>query len=208
MKEIEKEKIEDFWEWFANNVNHIKEVLSNDFHGGRKSLVKTMDNQVLQFGMFTWEMGPLDEQLYFLTISPNGNEELLEISKQIMERSPSFPEWSFNYAKPAKKWDLKFSVFDDFMEEHKIDASSWNYLIEQNKSNDINIVIEAGNLSHLDQETKMTAVDLVVTSLIGEAFKIYNVKGLRVVDAFDPQQISNGKDIHDLATAFEAGSQK
>lgn len=208
MKESDKEKVEEFWEWFTKNINHIKEVLSNDHHEGRKSLVKTMDNQVLQFGMFTWEMGPLDEQFYFLTISPNGNEELLGISKQIIEFSPNLPDWKFNYAKPAKEWDLKFSVFDDFMEEHRIDASSWNYLIERKSSNNINIIIEAGNLAHLDQETKMTAVDLVVTSLIGEAFKIYNIKSLQAVDFFDPQQISIGKKIHDLATEFEVGSQK
>src|SRR5690606_8768571 len=109
MTEIDKDKIEEFWEWFSMNVDHIKEVLSDDFHEGRKSLVKTTDNQVLQFGMFTWEMGPLDEQLYFLTISPNGSEELLQISKQIIEGSPSFPDWKFYYAKPAKNWDLKFS---------------------------------------------------------------------------------------------------
>lgn len=205
MKDIEKEKIEAFWQWFCNSVDQIKEVLSNDHHEGRKSLVKTMDNQVLQFGMFTWEMGPSEEQHYFLTISPNGNEELLEISKQIVKLSPTFPDWEFYYAKPAKKWDLKFRVFDDFMEEHRIDASSWQYLIENNSSNDIEIVIEAGNLSHLDQETKITAVDLVVTSLIGEAFKIYNVKGLQVMNAFDPDQITIGKKILDLATAFKAG---
>lgn len=208
MKESDKEKIEAFWDWFANNVDHIKEVLANDFHEGRKSLVKTMDNQVLQFGMFTWEMGPTDEQVYFLTISPNGNEELLEISKQIMEFSPSFPDWNFYYAKPAKEWDLKFSVFDDFMEEHRVDASSWNYLIEGSSSKNIKILIEAGNLAHLDQETKMTAVDLVVTSLIGEAFKIYNVKSLLVVDVFDHQQTSIGKNINNLATEFEVGSSK
>lgn len=198
MKDQEREKIEEFWEWFVNNETHIKEVLADDYHEGRKSLVKTMDNQILQFGMFTWEMGPEGDKNYYLIISPNGNGELLEKSKEIIALSPGLRNWKFYYARPAKEWDLKFSVFDDFMEEHKVDASGWNFILEKSEGNSNNIIVEAQNLKHLDEETKLTAGNLVVSSLLGEAFKINFIDKVKIVNHFESLQESNRRSIFEL----------
>lgn len=203
MKSEIREKIEEFWEWFASSEKWITEILNDDYHEDRKSLVQTMDNQILQFGMFTWEMGPKGDGQYFLTISPNGNEELLQVSKQIIALSPELKNWEFFYAKPAKDWDLKFSVFDDFMDEHPVDASGWRYLIQRPSKRNAQVIIEAENISHLDEETKMTAGDLVVTSLLGEAFKIYHIGKIIVVNQFDADEKSGSKSIFDLSKEFK-----
>lgn len=198
MKDAEKEKIEEFWDWFANNENHIKEVLTDDYHGGRRSLVKNMDNQILQFGMFTWEMGPQGDKTYYLIISPNGNEELLETSREIINLSPEFDDWEFHYARPAKEWDLRFAVFDDFMEEHKIDASDWKFFLEKSKAKRVNIIVEASNLKHLDEETKLTAGNLVVTSLLGEVLKIKFIDKIQMVSELEGLQKKSRKSIFEL----------
>src|SRR5690606_8077079 len=125
---------------------------------GRKSLARNMDNFVLHFGMFTWEMGPVDGR-YYLTISPNGNEELLEVSEELIASAPELKRWNFYAAKPKKEWDLKFKVFDDFMTPHEVDASDWQYVWEHGPSRKITITVMANSIHHLDDETKLSAAD-------------------------------------------------
>lgn len=201
MKDKTRDKIEEFWEWFINSEKLIIEIINDDFHEGRKSLSRNMDNFILQFGMFTWEMGPSGDH-YYLTISPNGNEELLEVSKEIVAYAPALKQWKFYAAKPKKEWDLRFKVFDDFMTPHEVDASSWRYFLNRNALEKIEITILAKNISHLDGETKLTAADLVVTSLLGEDFKIQNVGFIKVLDKFDSIQSAKTSSIHELSNEF------
>ena len=198
MKDKVREKMEEFWEWFANNEKLIAEILNDDFHEGRKSLARNMDNFILQFGMFTWEMGPAEGH-YYLTVSPNGNEELLEVSKELVSYAPVLRRWKFYASKPKKEWDLKFRVFDDWMTGHDVDASDWEYLIERvSTASKIGIVIAAKSIAHLDQDTKLSAADVVVTSLIGEAFKIQKVESIQIVDEFDEISAAKSKSIFKL----------
>lgn len=199
MKDSIREKMEEFWEWFANNEKLIAEILDDDFHEGRKSLARNMDNFILQFGMFTWEMGPAEGN-YYLTISPNGNEELLEVSKELVSYAPVLSRWKFYASKPKKEWDLKFKVFDDWMTGHEVDASDWEYIIEQNRAaSKIEIVIAAKSIAHLDKDTKLSAADVVVTSLVGEEYKILNVGSIKVVDTFETNDAENSKSIFELS---------
>jgi len=201
MKDKTRDKIEEFWEWFINSEKLIIEIINDDFHEGRKSLSRNMDNFILQFGMFTWEMGPTGDR-YYLTISPNGNEELFEVSREIVAYAPDLKQWKFHAAKPKKEWDLKFKVFDDFMTPHEVDASSWEYFLSRNASQKIEINILARNINYLDGETKLTAADVVVTSLLGEAFKIQNVESIKVLDKFDSIQSEKSSSIYKLSSEF------
>lgn len=198
MKDKIREKMEEFWEWFANNEKLIAEILNDDFHDGRKSLARNMDNFILQFGMFTWEMGPVEGK-YYLTISPNGNEELLEVSKELVSYAPVLSQWEFYASKPKREWDLKFRVFDDLMTGHDVDASDWEYYIERvSTASKIKVFIAAKSIAHLDEHTKASAADLVVTSLVGEEYKIRNVDSIKVVNSFETTEAAKPKSIFRL----------
>ena len=190
-QEKEFKKIEGFWEWFITNEKKIKEVVESGSHSEKEALVDALDNQVLEFGLFKWEIGPGTNKSFFFTISPNGSQELLSISRSIMEAAPSHLDWDFYYALPEKDWDLKFSLYDDLLDKHDIDANEWQVALMPLLNQKAVVVIEAPNISHLSDETQLEAGDIVITNQLGEAIKVTHVKKIEVVSSLPPENIAS-----------------
>ncbi len=201
-KEALKEKIKLFWEWFVENEILMKDVVNDDLHDDRDFLINAMDNHVLDFGMFTWEIGQESNDLFFFTISPNGNSELLQMSKKIMTKAPGLNTWKFNYAKPAKNWNFQFNVFDDYANEHNIDASEWKFILLPYPGNKVKLIIEAKNIANVDDNTKDSAGNYVLTHTLGEECKINNIAAFEIVSAFENQDQSTGISIVNLQKEF------
>ena len=202
-QELDYEKVDLFWEWFEDNERKIRDIMEDDTHKERESLVQTLNNKVLQFGMFSWEMGRGTKRPYFLTISPNRDPELLELSRQIIEQAPEMTYWELNYAKPAQEWDMKLNLFDDDLNEWRVNASSWEFVLLPGPNNKAKVVIKAKNIFKLDDDTQNVAGELVVTGLVGEAFRIRHVSGIEVVDEFTQQQQASATSILDLKPQLE-----
>jgi hypothetical protein len=198
-QETPNTKIASFWKWFVENEARIKEVVDSGLQDDRDALVNDLDNQILEFGMFTWEIGQAADQSFFLTISPNGNKERLELGRSIMKAAPRMPGWEFYPAKPAKDWDLHFSLFDNNVVEHQVDASGWKFVLMPDQGM---VIIEAPNIAHLDFDTQVTAGDLVVTNIIGEERKITDLRGIEIVGKFEVQHKASGLPILDLKKHF------
>jgi len=77
------------------------------------------------------EIGPGQEKALSLTISPGGDPELLDTTKEIISLAPVLDNWEFLYAKPVKKWDNYFEVFIN-EEKIGIDISNWEYILFRN----------------------------------------------------------------------------
>ena len=161
-------------------------------------IVENLDNLILDFGMFTWEIGPGKVKLWYLTISPNGDRDLLRTSQKIIEHAPNLEDWEFNYCKPAKDWDRRFIIYDNNMNEQNIDASNWNYVVLRNKDGMIDLILEAKNISHLDHDTARTAADIIVTSEIGEETKIEKILSVDIFDKLERQYDSQKAEIQYL----------
>ncbi len=204
MNQDSNTKIKSFWKWFVENEIRIREVLDSDLQGEREALINDLDNLILDFGMFTWEIGHGSEKLFFLTVSPNGNRERLGISKSIMKSAPDLSDWEFYYAKPAKDWDLQFSLFDNNIVEQHVNARDWSFALIKQQDNKIKIIIEADNVTHLDFDTRLTAADLVVTSMLGEERKIMSVGDIEIVNKFEEWQRSYSLPMLSLKEGFEA----
>ena len=202
--EVLKEKIKLFWEWFVVNEALMRDVVKDELHDGRAELVNAIDNQVLNFGMFTWEIAEEKNASFSFTISPNGNIELLQISKGIMKNAPILSHWQFNYAKPAKDWNFQFNVFDDYANEHCIDASAWKFILLPYPHNKTKLIIEAKNIIHLDDNTKDSAGDYVLTHTLGEEYKINNIAAIEIVNEFESQFQDSYVSIIDLQKRFIA----
>lgn len=194
------DKIDSFWEWFSANDERIKEVLLGHSEQDKEALVKTLNNQVLTLGMFTWEMGHGTTSPFYLTISPNGDKELLALSREIMAAAPYLPDWELNHAKPALDWDLKFQLYDEEYIERKVDASKWKFSLRQHHEEGVTIILEAGNIGHLDYETKKTATEQVVISLLGEEQKIMYVQEIETTNQLKPSSTP----IQQLKQKFDA----
>ena len=189
-------KIENLWRWFVANENQIIDSFQNESLANY--IVENLDNLILDFGMFTWEIGPGKVKPWFLTISPNGDRDLIRVSQKIIEHAPNLDDWEFNYCKPAKDWDRKFIIYDSNMNEQNIDASNWKYVMLRNEDGMIDLILEAKNITHLDHDTARTAAEIIVTSEIGEETKIQKILSVDIVNKLERQYNSRKTEIQYL----------
>ena len=179
---FQKEKIKNFWEWFEQHEEKFR-VISNP------ELVREMlDNQVLQFGKFYWEIGEGEKKPHRFIISPNGNAKMLQLSLAIMNDAPDLPHWEFYGAKPPRDWDFTFEMYDSFVVKRKIDAAEWEYIIRMNPNRKIKLLLYAENIDFLDMEEKLAAADLVLNNIIGEAAKITHIESVTFIPFVDEHQ--------------------
>lgn len=180
-----EDKIQEFWKWFVLNEAIIVEAINASKDQDHSELTGQLDNQILNFGTFAWEIGFGQSKPYFLTISPNNSSKFLAISKSIMKAAPSLKSWEFNAAKIPVDWDLNFKIYDAEFDAHKVDASGWQQVLKKNLDQSINIILLAKSISHLDLDTQMRAADMVVTSLIGEELRINAIQEIEVVNNYE-----------------------
>ncbi len=178
-------KIENLWRWFVANENQIIDSFQNESLANY--IVENLDNLILDFGMFTWEIGPGKVKPWYLTISPNGDRDLIRVSQKIIEHAPDLNDWEFNYYKPAKDWDRKFIIYDSNMNEQNIDASNWKFVMLRNDDGMIDLILEASNITHLDNDTASTAANIIVTNEIGEETKIQKIQSVDIVGKLENQ---------------------
>jgi len=98
-----------------------------------------------------------------LTISPNGDKNLLGKTKEIIDKAPQLDNWEFYSAKQSKKnWHLAKLLDTDL----QIDASNWTYVLLKYEDEKIEILLKADTLTKLDDELKELVADLILTKLI------------------------------------------
>jgi hypothetical protein len=119
-----------------------------------------------------------------LTISPNGQKNLIAREKEITDKAPSIDNWEFfSYKQPKENWD-KASLGNN----SNISASDWTYVLLKFPDNKFEITVKADNLKLLDLQTKELAVDLVLTNLLGEKRKIDEINFIEIVDDFEGEK--------------------
>lgn len=192
------DKIESLWAWFSKNEQRIRDYIGNESASERDYIVEHLDNLILDMGVFSWEIGHGLNKPWFLTISPNGDKDLMKKSKNIIAAAPDLIDWEYNFSKPAKDWDRRFNIYDDNMIEQKINASSWQFVAIQIEDGMIELILEAKNIGHLDNYTAKTAADLVVINEIGEETKILNIRSIDIVDQLEKAHDSRKTEIGTL----------
>ena len=180
MKE-EDDKIEAFWRWFVQHNSFIQNSIQSESAKDRATVVEKMNNYILDLGLFTWDLGLNDENTWFLTISPNGDSELLEISQRIMEDAPTHLDWEFHASKPAKNWNRIFFVHNEQMDQIEIDANEWEFVATVAGDGKIMLLLEARNIQMLDIETAEQAANVFLVNEIGELAKISLLKEVKIV---------------------------
>lgn len=197
MKE-EEDKIEAFWRWFVQHNSFIQNSIQSESAKDRATVVEKMNNYILDIGLFTWDLGLNDENTWFLTISPNGDSELLEISQRIMEDAPTHLDWEFHASKPAKNWNRIFVVYNEQMDEIEIDANDWKFVATPAGAGKITLLLEAKNIQTLDLETAEQAAHLFLVNEIGELAKISQLKDVKIVSTLETEQETTKTSIEQL----------
>jgi len=174
-------RIKEFWAWFIDNEYQFREVTDTE------KVVELLNNQVLDFGMFAWEIGVGIEKQHSFTISPNGNKDRLRLSRQIVKQAPELRLWEFNYCKPIRSdWDFTLEVFNNMLIKQTYDASKWDFVLEEEENQKIKILFCASNIATLDYDDLPAVGDLVVNNLLGEEMRTNAVHSVQFVDDFLP----------------------
>jgi hypothetical protein len=168
----------DFWKWFTKNSDRLH---SNNYD---TSLLKKFDDTISSWNL-GWEIGPGLTTENSLTISPNGDKELLEQTEKIINAAPALENWEFYSWKQSKENWHKVKLVD---REAEVDAIDWTYVLLKYPDHKIEILIKADNLKSFDITTKELAVDLVLTNLLGEKRKIEELNFIDIVNEFDDGQ--------------------
>lgn len=192
-----KNKINEFWDWFSEHEEKFRII--RDPHAAREML----DNQILQFGVFAWEIGEGRNKPHTFTISPNGSPKMLRISQAIIGEAPELKHWEFFAARPARDWDFILEMYDSFMVKQRIDSSEWEYLLRMTPDFKIRIILYAENIYFLDDDDKKSAGDFVINSVIGEADKIDYVDSIEFISFVNETQEEDIKSILELKFEFE-----
>ena len=193
-----KNKINDFWNWFAEHEERFRII--QDPHAVREML----DNQILQFGAFAWEIGEGKSKPHTLTISPNGNSKLLRLSQAIIGEAPDSVYWEFFAAKPVRDWDFIMEMYDAFMVKQTVDTAEWEYLFRMTPEFKLRILLYAENIDSVDDDEKKSASDFVVDSIIGEADRIDFVDSIEFISFVDETQEEDIKSLLEMKVEFES----
>ena len=177
----------------------IRSFFTEEEPVNKELIVESMNNRVLDFGMFTWEIGPGKDRPYYFLISPNGDKERLALSRQIIHHAPELPDWEFHAARPLREVELTFSLYDSMFRACEVDAHTWEFALAGGPEEGIEITIKAQDLDHLDEDTQFEAADRVVMGLLGEEMFIDEVEDLVLVNAFSDEEASRSYPIQQLA---------
>ncbi|HSQ44293.1 MAG TPA: hypothetical protein VLM16_04810 [Ginsengibacter sp.] len=175
---MQDKEILNFWNWFVKNSDNLYPGTYD------QNVLNELDRIITNWGL-TWEIGPALSKNYSLTISPNGDKELLDTTNYIIDKAPQLDGWEFYSTKqPKENWHL-LRLVDTGLE---IDASSWTYVLLKYEDEKIEILLKADSLANLDTERKALAVDQILTNLLGEKLKIQKIDFIDVVEKFDDEK--------------------
>jgi hypothetical protein len=195
-----EDKIVDLWRWFVSSENHIIKAIETGV--GADDVVEKMNELVLSFGMFTWHIEKGESKKWAFTISPNGDGELLKISREVVLEAPILSKWEFHHGKqPKTNWDRKFVIHDSELDEQEIDASAWNYVLVPIE-NQFELILEATNIGHIDDDAVIEVVDQFITYELGEEVKINKIESIEVKEEFDGEFKQNRKPVNSLKSTL------
>ena len=184
------------------NEHRIINSIESESASEQYYVKEQLDYYVLSMGMFSWEIDSGKGNSWVFTISPNGNKELMNLSRDIIEEAPSLEHWQFAYYKQAREWDRIFKLYDSFMNLQEIDASTWRYIIRDKPGDEVDVSIIAKSLDYLDSETAQTAADFVVVKEVGEYNRIWKIDALEVLSTDDIRNKEESKEIGQLHGEF------
>lgn len=196
--ELKDDAIFGFWQWFVKHENVIKACIEEEHSPKQDFVVESMNEHILGIGVLTWDLGLDDSNAWFLMLSPNGNDDMLSVSEQVMLHAPEHMNWLFYAGRPAKNWNRHVTVYDDNLDACSIDANSWQYVVFEEEDGTLEIVLEAQNAAHLDLEILENAAEQFVVQEIGEIVRMRHISTVSIVSELESEFASSKDSIAEL----------
>lgn len=120
---LNNHQIISFWQWFTSTSQPLYQNIKDE------DILAELDQKVQALGPFDWEVGPVDDTLLYLAISPNLDEDLLKATCEIISYAPSCEGWSFLNAKPKKEYTPIINMAYENGKKISIDIGTWSYIL-------------------------------------------------------------------------------
>lgn len=115
-------------------------ALARDFED--EELTDELNTRVAELGDVAWELGPGREAPNALTLAPDGNPELLALTKEVVQGAPKITDWEFHWARQPRPAQFEFSLGTEDGSSVDIDARPWRYVLYRFPDGVFDIVLE------------------------------------------------------------------
>ena len=172
-------KAREFWGWFQSVEERISGMLGDD---PDRELSRELYYRVslLHKGL-GWEIGPGKQKENQFVVSPNRDQQRLEITRKIVQEAPTLPSWEFFHAKPRKSWNYEIELLEK-NRTISISAQNWEYRLigfSNNSFFDIEFFTDYFD-QNIDDMTYQKFGVLIVESEIGEELLIERLDRINV----------------------------
>ncbi|NVB40622.1 hypothetical protein G6O69_22480 [Pseudenhygromyxa sp. WMMC2535] len=168
-----------------------------------EALCDELSEKLEALGDLSWEIGPSDDDGLFIAISPDGNSDLLAVTRKIVSRAPHMKGWSPLPAKPPREDMLRFTIEGDDGGEIAIDGSPWMYILYRLKDGKIEILIEQNNLATASDEERYLAAVILLDGLLGEERRLELLDMIDTVPRLPPDLEQKSRSIQNLPDALK-----
>ncbi len=180
-----------FWRWieFKLNSGQIDDIFFAE-----------LDKKLSYFGFDSWEFGPFPSGGDYLAISPAGSRERLKDCQNFIKNAPNITGWKFLPAKPAKQWNR---IFEWSRSGDRICAIDWKFNMYSYPDGMHEIVLIKDSMGKLDKKNKLSILEFVIDSEIGEEKSIEKICKFDVSDNPNESDLSQCMDLDGVKAAID-----
>lgn len=193
-----KEKVEKFWQAFAEEEKEVRQMMDDKVEG--ETLLKFVDNILsIAFTTVYFEMGINSEGKYELILTPEGDRARLLQYDYWLKKAPPYlwKKWNFYSSKPGiGKSNFSLSMFDISVDKDDITIK---YDPDQEREK-LNIEVYAPKLMGLDEDKRYSMLFILLDQFIGE---INTMQYVGYIDFIDNMPDANAVKINDFKEIIE-----
>lgn len=188
------DQVSAFWRWFADARTAPDDDPTTDL------AVAELDRRLAAIGCTEWEIGPGRNATWFLAISPGGDPERLDFTRETVRMAPEVPRWEFLSWRPRKEWNGKFEFLGG-SDPIRIDTSSWRFVAYRFPDGWHDILILMGRAETvLSESERAVAARIAVEGQLGERALLATVRDIEVVDAWSEHEAVQARSLAALST--------
>lgn len=190
--ELDESRVTAFWEWFRRIADELGEDLRNE------AIHDEIDRRLEGLGDVQWELGPGEREPYFLAISPDGDPDLLPLTRQIVALAPPIDGWEFLPARPARGPVDEFTMEGTRGQEITVRTGRWRYTLLRYPDGMLHVVLEQGAIEGADEGERYAAASLFLCFALGEEQLLLRIAKIEPVESMDEDDARSSHNVDGL----------
>lgn len=186
------ERVRSFWAWFEQVAPTLASQLDE------QEAIAELDRRVSDLGDFAWEVGPGFSARHMLAISPDGEVDLLEVTRAIVAMAPNMSGWEF-YSSRQPRPLTAFTLERVGGQRVQVDPRTWRYVLFRHPDGVFDLVVEMADLAEASDEEKYSAAVVFADASLGEGVRLRLIREIEPVSALPPDMARRANSASHLA---------